>query len=672
MKQHHTSRFILFALFLLVPGVFTGSWSQVAGDRHGHIRGWVLDDTSGDSLGNVLVEVVGSRPRRVVATDPHGCFLISPVPVGIVDLRVTDPGHTTAHVTGVAVAAGQTTEVGTIRLLPLPGSLLDVTILAERKRIDTGKASQRLVGDLPGFKVDEEGALHARGGRADGTKFVINGMHCRDAWAPSGVEGSRFGNMGTPGGEEYQLPSENGFLRTARQPLSTVSVDVDVASYTNMRRFLQQGSLPPADAMRVEEWINFFPYQYPQPEDGQPFSVTTELSSAPWTPNHQLLLIGLQGRELAVEDLPPCNLVFLIDVSGSMQPENKLPLVKASLLLLVDQMRPQDRVAIVTYAGSAGLALPSTPGSQKERIRDAIQRLQAGGSTAGQAGMALAYGQARENWVKGGTNRVVWATDGDFNVGMSSTEQLVKRIEDERESGVTLSMLGFGMGNLKDHRLEQLADAGNGHYAYVDSYVEARRLLVGQMAGTLFTIAKDVKLQLEFNPALVKAYRLIGYENRLLADEDFADDTRDAGDIGAGHRVTALYELVPADQPFPGDESELVYQERKLTERACASGETARLNLRYKEPDAQRSRLVRHLVTGSPRPMEHASANMRFASAVAELGLLLRQSPHRGQASYQELRRRAEGALRYDPEGYRAEFVRLVDLAHTLQPRDER
>ena len=345
--------------------------------------------------------------------------------------------------------------------------------------------------------------------------------------------------------EDYDGIVENRFLTVTENALSTFSIDVDAASYSNVRRFLQSGQLPPAGAVRTEEMINYFHYDYPQPKNEDPFSINTEMAACPWNPAHRLVLIGLQGKKIPVENLPASNIVFLIDVSGSMMDENKLPLVKASMKMLVDQLREQDKVSLVVYAGNAGLVLPATSGANKNAIKDAIDKLEAGGSTAGGQGIQLAYKTAKENFLKGGNNRVILCTDGDFNVGASSDDDLVRMIEEERKSGVFLTVLGYGMGNYKDNKMEKLADKGNGNHAYIDGLSEAKKVLVNEFGGTLFTIAKDVKLQVEFNPAKVQAYRLIGYENRMLNKEDFNNDKKDAGELGSGHTVTALYEVIP-------------------------------------------------------------------------------------------------------------------------------
>lgn len=469
--------------------------------------------------------------------------------------------------------------------------------------------------------------------------------------------------------EEYGRIADNPFLETLRHPLSTFSIDVDRASYSNVRRFLAANQRPPRDAVRIEEMVNYFSYDYPDPPAGQPFSMTTEIASCPWNEKNRLLLIGLQGRRIDTEDLPSANLVFLIDVSGSMQDPNKLPLVKSALHLLVDQLRPQDRVAIVAYAGSAGLVLPSTDGSEKETIHEAIEQLDAGGSTAGGEGIVLAYKVAEENFREDGNNRVILATDGDFNVGVSSDGELERLIEEKRRSRVFLSVLGFGTGNIKDSKMELLADKGNGNYAYIDTMQEARKVFVRELGATLTTIAKDVKLQIEFNPTKVRAYRLIGYENRLLRAEDFHDDAKDAGEMGAGHSVTALYELVPpdSDQAIPAVDP-LKYQTTAVPASASESPELLTLKLRYKDPDAELSRLLTHPVLDATTSIEAASENLRFAAAVAELGLLLRESPYKGDATYDQVAQMASHALGGDRDGDRAEFLQLVNAASRLAP----
>ncbi|QNH62321.1 YfbK domain-containing protein [Hymenobacter sediminicola] len=470
-------------------------------------------------------------------------------------------------------------------------------------------------------------------------------------------------------GESYATIQENGFHSAQKDPLSTFSIDVDAASYSNVRRFLQQGQLPPRDAVRVEEMINYFQYDFPQPTGADPFSVTTELASCPWNPAHQLVQVALQGKKIETDKLPPANLVFLVDVSGSMVGADRLGLVQAGLRLLVKELRPQDRVALVVYAGAAGLVLPPTPGSKRGEILRAIDNLQAGGSTAGGAGLRLAYQVARDNFQKDGNNRVVLATDGDFNVGEQSDDAMERLIVQERESGVFLTVLGVGQGNYQDKKMELLADKGNGNYAYLDNLDEARRVLVRQFGGTLFTLAKDVKLQVEFNPARVREYRLIGYENRALAAEDFNNDRKDAGELGAGHTVTALYEVVPVGAPAAVDK--LKYQASSAEKPAPASADLLTVKMRYKEPQGSKSQLLERTLRGPAVPVERASENLRFAASVAQFGMLLRESDYRGEATFAATAKLAEAARGTDTEGYRAEFVRLVKAAEGLRPGAE-
>ena len=465
-------------------------------------------------------------------------------------------------------------------------------------------------------------------------------------------------------GERYAEINENPFLETRFAPLSTFSIDVDTASYSDVRRFINDGRLPPKDAVRIEELINYFEYDYPQPVGNVPFSVTNEVASCPWNSKNKIVSIGLQGKKMAMEDTPPTNLVFLLDVSGSMNSSDKLPLLKQGLRILVNQLRPEDRVAIAVYAGSSGLVLPST--NDKNKILEALNNLQAGGSTNGGQGINLAYKVAEENFIKNGNNRVILATDGDFNVGITGDGELVNLIEQKRRKDIFLSVLGFGTGNLNDSMMEKLADKGNGNYAYIDSSEEARKALGQQVAGTLFTIAKDVKIQVEFNPAKVAGYRLIGYENRLLANKDFNDDTKDAGEIGAGHSVTALYEIVPAGQKIENDGIELKYTQPKSTETAF-NDELLTVKLRYKEPKEDTSKLLAIGLMDKNVSIESASSNLRFASAVAEFGLLLRGSRYKASASFANLKGLANSAIGNDLKGYRGDFLILADKAGRLK-----
>jgi Ca-activated chloride channel family protein len=427
--------------------------------------------------------------------------------------------------------------------------------------------------------------------------------------------------------------------------------------------------LPPAGAVRIEEMINYFHYEYPAPQTDDPFSVNTEISDCPWNKENKLVLIGLHGKKIPTEDLPASNIVFLIDVSGSMMEPQKLPLVQASMKMLVDQLREKDHVAMVVYAGAAGLVLPSTPGGDKIKIKDAIDKLEAGGSTAGGAGIKLAYKIAKDHFIKEGNNRVILCTDGDFNIGPGSDDDMERLIEQERKSGVFLTVLGYGMGNYKDSKMQKLADKGNGNHAYIDGISEAKKVLVNEFGGTMFTIAKDVKLQIEFNPAKVKGYRLVGYENRMLNKEDFNNDKKDAGDMGSGHTVTALYEVIPAgvESNFLDSVDPLKYQStNKETSKTKHNGEIMNIKLRYKQPDGELSRLLEHPVFDSEVAIAKTTDNFRFAAAVAQFGMLLRHSEFKSNSSFNGVLKLAKNAKGNDEEGYRSEFIRLVESAKQL------
>jgi len=505
-----------------------------------------------------------------------------------------------------------------------------------------------------------------------------------ESWLPSDKSSTSVGPHGepvqreldesspsAPGTEQYNQTIENHFRSVARQPLSTFSIDVDTASYANVRRFLMtEGRLPPPDAVRIEEMVNYFTYHYSPPSGHTPFSVQMEAAACPWQPEHRLVRIGLKGREIDRRERGASNIVFLLDVSGSMNDPYKLPLVKQAMRMLVNQLEENDHVAIVTYASGTAVRLPSARGSERGRIMAAIEALQAEGCTYGSAGIELAYQQAQENFVEGGINRVILCTDGDLNVGITNDDDLTRLIKQKAKSGVFLTVLGFGTGNLKDGKLEKLADNGNGIYAYIDGLREARRVLVEQMTGSLVTIAKDVKIQVEFNPAEVAAYRLVGYENRMMANRDFDNDRKDAGDIGAGHTVTALYELVPAHggHVVTGVNRPLKYQrvpQEDLSEQA-QSGELLTLRLRYKEPDQDKSSLLEFPIKDTGARFGRASTDFRFASAVAAFGMILRNSPQRGQATLPAVEEYAAGTLDKDTNGQRAEFLDLVRRAKTL------
>ena len=466
--------------------------------------------------------------------------------------------------------------------------------------------------------------------------------------------------------ETYKEIKENSFVAVAQQPVTTFSADVDRAAYANVRRIIGYGQIPPKDAVRIEEMVNYFDYDYPAPEEGSvsPLRVSPELAPAPWNPNHLLLRIGLQAKKIDLAQAPPSNIVFLIDVSGSMDEENKLPLLKSSFKMLLGQLRPDDKIAIVTYANGTKVALPSTSVKDKEKIIKVLDNLYASGGTSGGRGIQLAYEQAQKSFIKNGNNRIILATDGDFNIGINNTTDLEKFIEKQRESGIYMSVLGFGIGNYRDDMAETIADKGNGNYAYIDNITEAKKVLVNELSGTLFAVAKDVKLQLEFNPKYVKEYKLIGYENRMLANEDFTNDKKDAGEIGAGHTVTALYELVPSDGKVA---QSLRYQSQELNEKGKGN-ELGFLKIRYKDPkvkDAKSVEITEPLVFNK-KALKETSTDYRFAASVAEFGILLRDNSNKANATYDQVIELAEGAIGKDPEGYRKEFVRLVKSVKML------
>lgn len=642
----------------------------------GSVAGLVVASKSKAPLVGCPVQIEGTTLGAL--TDADGRYTILSVPVGVVSVSAKMVGYTTVIKKDVTVASGQTSSVD-FELEESEVQLGEVTVRASAPLIQMDQVTTKrnvtaeqiktipvpAVADILKTQVGvtvRDDRFHVRGGRANEPVYSVDGVALFDPL------GGRNGTAapGDLSSEDYERISENGFLRVAANPLSTFSIDVDAASYGNVRRFINDNLMPPKDAVRIEELINYFEYDYPVPEDERPFTITTEVSSCPWQGYHLLLHIGLQGKRIPMEGLPANNIVFLIDVSGSMNPPDKLPLLKSAFGLLIDQLREQDRVAIVVYAGAAGQVLPSTSGGDKTAIRDAVDMLEAGGSTAGGAGIVLAYSIAQQNFIKNGNNRVILATDGDFNVGVSSDAEMVRLIEDKRKSGIYLTVLGFGTGNLKDSKLEKLADKGNGNYAYIDNLLEARKTLVSELGGTLFTVANDVKLQLEFNPAQVSAYRLIGYENRLLNREDFADDTKDAGEMGAGHSVTALYEIIPAGVASGLTGDSLKYQAVVVRNEAIGSPELLTINLRYKSPGDSTSQLLSQSVMEPGSDPIGTSDDFRFAAAVAEFGMLLRDSEFKGSATYGSVLKLASESQGVDREGYRREFIRLVEMCQLM------
>ncbi|MGY4536088.1 Ca-activated chloride channel family protein [Mucilaginibacter sp. UYNi724] len=626
-------------LLMMLFAAFTG-FESAAANRI--ITGTVT--AAGDKLPLPGVSILLKGSSIGTQTNTAGQYSLS-VPEGKVTLSFAFIGFEKQE-----IAVGSKSQVDVV-LKGSSNSLNEVVVMGygvQKRKDVSGSVAQIMAQESPGSAV----GVKLRGNKSFDKKSY-------GYMAPAPIEND----------ESYKGTIENTFTNASSTPLSTFSVDVDAASYSNVRRFINNGQLPPSDAVRVEEMINYFNYNTAGPTDGGPVAIHTEISSAPWNTKHRLLRIGLKAKTIANNNLPASNLVFLIDVSGSMNSENKLPLVQSSLKMLADQLRPQDKVALVVYAGAAGVVLPSTSGDKKETIKNAIDNLSAGGSTAGGAGIKLAYKIAAENLMKKGNNRIILATDGDFNVGASSDDDMEKLIEKERESGIFLSVLGYGMGNYKDSKMETLADKGNGNYAYIDNITEARKTLVSEFGGTLFTVAKDVKLQIEFNPAKVQAYRLLGYENRLLNKEDFNDDKKDAGDMGSGHTVTAFYEIVPAGikDDYMVSVDPLKYQKVKESKVDLnPSAEMMTIKFRYKEPVSSVSKLSKAVVYDKPIEFAATTADFKFASAVAEIGMLLRESKFKQKASFDHAIAAARAGKGDDHEGYRAEFIRLAESAKLL------
>jgi Ca-activated chloride channel family protein len=623
------------------------------------LKGKISDEKTGEMIPFAQVILYKRDTVRVsiCTTDLDGNYLFKALKPGSYKLQVNYVGYMPKIITNIALTAGKTL-LQDIKLSGAVTRLDEVTITEYAPKLAETKLSSVQTITREEYHAMPVKNINQVAGTTAGVYQKRKGKHDGDMKAAPAEDYNREG---------YNRIYDNEFKDSKHDPLSTFSIDVDRASYSNVRRFLNQHSLPEADAVRIEEMINYFSYQYPQPKNDDPFSITTEYTECPWNKKHSLIHIGLQGKEVKLDKLPANNLTFLIDVSGSMSSEDKLPLLKSGLRLLIEQMRPEDKVSLVVYAGAAGVVLPPTSGEHKDRIVDALDKLQSGGSTAGGEGIMLAYKTARENFNAKGNNRIILATDGDFNVGISSDGELTRLIEKEREDGVFLSVLGFGTGNYQDGKMEQLADKGNGNYAYIDNILEAKKTLVKEMGGTLLTIAKDVKLQIEFNPAKVKGYRLVGYENRLLNKEDFNDDKKDAGELGSGHTVTAIYEIIPAgSEELIASTDALKYQETKPN-NAATSSEVMTIKFRYKEPKEKISKLMTHIVTDQKNAFANASENCRFSVAVAEFGMLLRDSKFKGDSDFKSVMELAKSAKGRDEEGYRAEFIKLVEIAELLK-----
>ncbi|MDR2010049.1 MAG: von Willebrand factor type A domain-containing protein [Bacteroidales bacterium] len=611
------SKILFTAIFLIITILSVNCQSSISGI--------IKDDVTGEPV--PFVNVTLNKDNNIITgaySDFNGYYEIKPVTPGIYDVVFSYIGYNTVHYNKYIVEDNQ-------------NYTINVNLSNSEKILSNV--------EVAGYSVAKMPKNRARKGKYRSLNYA------------TGIDLSNYNT------EAYDYINENKFKNVFDEPLSTFSIDVDRASYSNVRRFLNRSAMPNIDAVRIEEMINYFDYNYEQPAEEHPFNTYLELGECPWNPANKLLLIGIQGKSFDENNIPPSNLVFLIDVSGSMYSQEKLPLLKSSLNILIDKLRPQDKVSIVVYAGSAGCVLPSTSGNNKEKIRKAINKLEAGGSTAGEAGIKLAYKIAVENYIKDGNNRVILATDGDFNVGPSSNSELERLIEKNRDKGVYLTILGFGMGNYKDATMENLSNKGNGNYAYVDNINEANKIFGHELWGTLYTIADDVKIQIEFNPSKVKEYRLIGYENRLMNKEDFNNDTKDAGEVGSGHSVTVLYEIVSANGKYErGNTDPLNYQTTNIVE----SEDIMTLKIRYKNPGENNSNLIENKITDDDVNVKENSDNFIFAAAIAEFGMLLRDSEHKGISNYDHVVAMAKKAKGEDKFDYRSEFISLVKKAKIL------
>ena len=657
MKKHFS---FLLPMIVFGTGLFLASSTYMErSEGTGTLKGMVTDSAKGTPIAFATVWLKGTSFGTF--TDDGGMFEIKGIPVGSYEVVANLIGYRSRSVLDVTIENGQISEFSII-LARATEVLSQIQVIAPMNKAFDMVAPD--MAPMPSYYIGHDAVrVDTRKRNRQVAKPLPSDASLYDGYFSEG----RYNT------EEYDNITENEFKTVISNPLSTFSIDVDNASYSNVRRFLTMGQMPVADAVRIEEMVNYFSYDYDDPKGDVPFSVFTEMLDCPWNRDARLVHIGIQGKKLDYEELDPSNLVFLMDVSGSMNHPAKLPLVKSALYNLVDQLSSHDKVAIVVYAGAAGLVLPSTSGGDKGRIKEAIDNLSAGGSTAGGAGIKLAYKVVQDNFMKEGNNRVILLTDGDFNVGASSDAELVRLIEEKRESGVFLTVCGFGMGNYKDSKMEKLADRGNGNYFYIDNEKEADKVFVREMRATLFTIAKDVKIQVEFNPAKVESYRLVGYENRLLNKEDFDDDTKDAGELGAGHTVTAMYEIIPTksfdadaqiDHNRPTDSNDgtedLRYQQTRVKPDAYEIDEVMVVKLRYKDPRGTQSRLIEKPLANEYKMLIASSNNFRWAAAVAEFGMLLRDSKFKGDADYAHVLELARGSKGTDLEGDRAEFIDMV------------
>lgn len=654
----------LLSLLLLLTS--TMAFSQ------GEIKGFVYSSTTGATLefANITLEQNGTFITGT-SSNLDGYYSIDSLDTGTYNIKVSYTGFEELLIKDVIVNDStptvknlylneQAVELKSSSMIivsspPLQQKVGNTTIRRESMRRLPVRDANSISATSSGVYKSPNGNPSFKGSRADRTVYYVDGIKVP----------SQQVYMHGPG-DDYTKINENTFKNTLVDPLSTFSLDVDRASYSNVRSYINNNSLPPADAVRVEEMINYFEYDYAGPENDLPFAIHTEVTQSPWNTSNKIVHIGVQSKKIANENLPPSNLTFLIDVSGSMDSPNKLPLVKSSLTMLVKQMRPEDRIAILVYANATGMVLESTPGDKKEKILNAINNLSAGGSTAGGAGIQLAYKIAKENFNNEGNNRVILCTDGDFNVGMSSNSDMERLIEEKRKDDIFLTVLGYGMGNYKDSKLEILADKGNGNYAYIDDLLEANKVLVKEMGATLVTLAKDTKVQIEFNPKYVKEYRLVGYENRMLNTEDFDNDKVDAGDIGAGHTVTAIYEIIPAEPEVEANKEPLKYQQYVPTD-AGNSDELLTVKIRYKDPKDTISKKVEHAVLNETIDFNKTSENLRFSIAVASYSMLLRNSAYTGKLTYNDVLKMAKDAKGKDEEGYRAEFIKIIKKTQLIK-----
>ncbi len=642
-----TKLFELIVILAVVFGIRAASRADALASLQGTVR-----SAAGVAISGASVTASCGSTTRTTTADSSGAFTIGGLPEGSCTVTVTAAGFANAA-SKVTVSAKA---VATVRLALAPR----VTVVTKTDPKVVAKPEPAR--DMPRPMPREESKMLRK--RAP---MMVSPSPMAPPASLAHIAGPRQQPMvlDTPSNTEaYARIDDNPFFQSTTAPLSTFSSDVDTASYSNLRRFLRDGKRPPKDAVRIEEMVNYFKYEYPQPAKGEPFSISTDIGPAPWNAKHQLVRIGLKAPSIDDAQVPARNLVFLLDVSGSMNAPNRLPLLKQAMGLLVETLRPQDTVSITVYAGASGIALPPTSGRDKDKIRQALFALEAGGSTNGAAGIQLAYEMAEKSLIKNGINRVILCTDGDFNVGVTSEGELTRLIEKERERGIFLTVLGFGVGNLKDSTMEKLANRGNGNYGYIDSIFEARKMLVKEAGATLITVAKDVKLQIEFNPAMVAGYRLIGYENRIMRHEDFNDDKKDAGDIGAGHAVTALYEIVPAGIAVPSAKvDDLKYGAKTAPAAAASSGELMTVKVRYKAPNGDTSKLLSRSVKGAPGELAKMSADFRWTAAIAGFGMMLRDSPHRSNLTWKQVENLAEGALGADTEGYRKQALEMIRAA---------